>query len=207
MDIKKEAVILSSSFAVYFIVIGVVVAIFLIINILNKMHSHEVSTDSSVEIEPEWLISAVRIELKAAEGYSETAYRDGRQYAICWGHAKGIEQGETLSKSQCEVRLTMDIDNAIEDARVSVKRFDRLPVDVKWSLIEMAFVLGRTGLQRFPKMIAAINEDDFYQAANEVVNSVWYTRNPARVERIAARIRDESINRTEFIEAQQERAN
>ena len=193
--------------AIYATLAGIVLTTALVLHLTSSMHVHDPLIEHKVALEPAWLADAIRVELKAAEGYSETAYRDGRQYAICWGHAKGVEAGERLTKSECETRLTMDIDNAVEDARVSVKRFDQLPVDVKWSLIEMAFVLGRTGLQRFPKMIGAVNDGDFTQAAKEVEDSLWYTRNPPRVERIAARMREEGRNQNAYLQAQQTRAN
>lgn len=56
-------------------------------------------------------------------------------------------------------------------------------------LAEMCFNLGFGGLQAFRKMFAAIDEGNFAQAADDMLDSQWATQVPSRANRLARMMR------------------
>lgn len=80
----------------------------------------------------------------------------------------GISQGEAM----------MLLDKDIEDAFSHAEKFhwfldiDSVRQDV---IVNMIFNLGTDGFSKFQKMIAAIEREDYHQAASEMLNSAWAT--------------------------------
>ena len=52
----------------------------------------------------------------------------------------------------------------------------------------MCFQLGRPRLSKFKKFIAAVKEQDWELAADEMKDSRWYNQTTARAERLISRI-------------------
>jgi lysozyme len=57
-----------------------------------------------------------------------------------------------------------------------VKKFDRLNEARQAALIDMIFNVGVTGFMKFVEMLKAIDDGDFYKAADEMLNSPWATK-------------------------------
>lgn len=58
--------------------------------------------------------------------------------------------------------------------------------DVRQSVIyEMIFQLGINGVLAFKKMLAAIRDQDWKTASNEMLNSNWHQQTPKRCEELA----------------------
>jgi len=67
-----------------------------------------------------------------------------------------------------------DIEQAKKDAKAFFFKFNDLSDVRKVILIDMAFNLGLTNLSGFKKFLAALNKQDWNNAADEMVNSKWY---------------------------------
>jgi len=57
------------------------------------------------------------------------------------------------------------------------------------ALVDMVFNMGRSTLIRFKKMIGAIAVDDWNLAADEAMDSRWYTQTGSRAKRIVEMLR------------------
>lgn len=68
-------------------------------------------------------------------------------------------------------------------------KYSSLSEPRKAVLMNMAFNLGIVGLKRFKKMFAAIEENDFDTAADEMLDSKWATQVKGRAERLAEAMR------------------
>jgi len=69
--------------------------------------------------------------------------------------------------------------------------FDGLSANRKAALIELAYNMGVDGLLKFHRMLGALWEHDYPQAADELLESVWAKQvGPTRSERIATMIRE-----------------
>ena len=57
-------------------------------------------------------------------------------------------------------------------------------------LCEMIFQLGFTGVSKFKMMIKALQEGDFLEAHNQMLDSKWHVQTKNRCEALAGRMRD-----------------
>ena len=83
---------------------------------------------------------------------------------------------------QVDTLFTADVNTAINDARNAIDNFDDLPEDKQTVLVDMAFNLGAIGFGQFRNMIDAVENQDWTRAADEMVNSLWYSQVGHRAE-------------------------
>ena len=69
-----------------------------------------------------------------------------------------------------------DCDIAYSDACSLVLNFAGQAVDAQRVLVNMAFNLGRNRLSKFKNMLKYVNEGNYLMAANEMINSKWYSQ-------------------------------
>lgn len=79
-----------------------------------------------------------------------------------------------LDDGQIDALLEETMVGAIGDARAVIPNFDALATPRQIVLADMAFNLGRRGLSGFRRMIAAIELQDWEEAANQMIDSRWY---------------------------------
>jgi len=107
---------------------------------------------------------------------------------IGYGHAHG-EIPETCTLEEAEDWLDDDVQQAIGDARSVCPVFDALSDNRQAVLVSMAFQLGRDGLGKFKRFLAAVNRGNFAEAAEEMKDSRWYKQTPNRAERLRTMMR------------------
>ena len=97
---------------------------------------------------------------------------------IGYGHLllPGESYPNGISQSQANLLFDQDIQISETGCKSIFSNFDSLSIERKTVLVDMAFNLGKKGLQNFKKMIAAIERYDFNQAADEMVDSKWYVQ-------------------------------
>lgn len=145
-------------------------------------------------------VELARQNIKQAEGKPGTGgrpclklYPDTMgKLTIGWG--RNI-QDNGISVAVAEVMLSEDITIAISDAqRVFGKAFDEASPNRQAALIEMAFNLGLTRLQKFVRMIGAVKVGDWDAAAYHAQDSAWYRqvtpKPPGRGDRIVEMLRN-----------------
>ena len=87
-----------------------------------------------------------------------------------------VVAGTPLTNEQINSLFRHDVTSAMRVAANSVNGFQSLPAPVQQVLVDMAFNLGPTRLRGFRNMLDAINHRDYGRAADEMVNSRWYSQ-------------------------------
>jgi lysozyme len=87
------------------------------------------------------------------------------------GYGRNLEQNG-ITEDEASYLLDCDIFRAMEDLR-KIFKYESLPQNVRAALINMMFNLGLPRFRSFKKMIAAINEKNYVQAAVEMLDSKW----------------------------------
>jgi len=101
--------------------------------------------------------------------------------------------GRELTDRETKILYNHSLTQAFRDAQSYDPNFAKRPEAVKMSLVDMAFNLGLTKLNKFVEMKKGLMNNDYNVAADEMVDSNWYkqvkSRGPRMVEvmRSAAR--------------------
>jgi len=78
--------------------------------------------------------------------------------------------------------LRNDIKNTQDDLRSIFSNFDEFTDDIKLALTDMMFNLGKTRFLKFKKMIQAVKDKDFKEAARQAKDSKWCKQVKSRCE-------------------------
>ncbi|MEA3348486.1 MAG: sulfate adenylyltransferase subunit CysN [Pseudomonadota bacterium] len=90
------------------------------------------------------------------------------------GVGRNLEE-RGISEEEALYLLNNDIAESIKDLqKIFADEFETLPENVQRVLIDMRFNLGASGFKGFKKMIKAVKEEDFTQAALEMQDSKWF---------------------------------
>ena len=115
--------------------------------------------------------------LKTAEGLKLSPYKDhlGRWtigFGTCYWMGDPVTEGwRKISIHTANFMLQANAMQAIIEAAKSVDNFQGLCGTRQECLAEMAYQLGGRGLRKFKKMLAAVNEQDWYTAHDETLDS------------------------------------
>jgi lysozyme len=96
--------------------------------------------------------------------------------------------GTKIPHEQVDKWFNMDITRTIEDCKIIFTTFDSLPQDAQLVIANMCFQLGRPRLSKFKKFIAAINDENWMLAGEEMQDSRWYKQTTNRADRLIERI-------------------
>ena len=96
--------------------------------------------------------------------------------------------GTKIPHEQVDKWFNMDITRTIEDCKIIFTTFDSLPQDAQLVIANMCFQLGRPRLSKFKKFIAAVNDENWMLAGEEMQNSRWYKQTTNRADRLIERI-------------------
>lgn len=121
--------------------------------------------------------------LKLHEGYSRYPYLDSRGIQTI-GIGRNL-QAKGISEEEAEYLLGNDITEAIDQLKQKVHCWDGLSLVRKAVLVDMTVNLGIGGFLKFRRMIAALYNKDYEQAAKEMINSLWREQVKARAYRLA----------------------
>jgi len=101
--------------------------------------------------------------------------------------------GRELTDKEVIKLYNHSLTQAFKDAQQFDPQFNKRPETVKKAIVDMAFNLGLTKLNQFKGMKAALSQNDYKMAADEMVDSNWYTqvktRGPRTVKLMAAAAR------------------
>ena len=96
--------------------------------------------------------------------------------------------GTKIPHEQVDKWFQMDITRTIEDCKIIFNTFDNLPEEVQLVIANMCFQLGRPRLSKFKKFIAAVNDENWMLAGEEMQDSRWYKQTTNRADRLIDRI-------------------
>ena len=120
--------------------------------------------------------------MKKAEGFRALAY-ECPAGKLTVGYGKNIEDQPGLSEEQASVILQMDLINAAKE----VDSF--APKDIgpnrRAALVAMVFQLGMPGVKKFKKMLAALEQGNWLEAADQALDSRWARQTPSRAQWVA----------------------
>ena len=135
----------------------------------------------------------VKERIKKHEGFRNTIYLDSLGKAtIGYGHlitkADNFIEGKEYSKEELDALFDKDFDTACDQAMTLVGGFN-ICEDAVGVIIEMVFQLGKTGVSKFKKFFEALNNQDYNEAANQMLDSNWHKQTPKRCEELSNTIR------------------
>ena len=96
--------------------------------------------------------------------------------------------GTPIPEEQVKRWFEKDVHIAVNDCISIFDDFDNLPEDIQHVLINMAFQLGGPRLRKFKKMIAAVNDSNWDEAAAQMEDSRWYKQTTNRATRLIDRV-------------------
>ena len=101
----------------------------------------------------------------------------------------GKDVGTVIEQSRVQSAFNLDIAVTIEDCHRLYKDFDELPEEAQLIIANMMFNLGYPRLSKFKGMKAGVDARSWSSAADEMVDSRWYTQVPNRARRLVDRMR------------------
>ena len=139
---------------------------------------------------PEW--EDLKDRIKEHEAFRDTIYKDSLGKAtIGYGHLitadDEYQEGHTYSTHLLEAQFNVDFDGSFMEAQELMEGYN-LPPQAQEVIVEMVFQLGANGVSRFKNMWAALKEHDFVDAADEMLDSRWFTQTPERCEELSDRM-------------------
>ena len=139
----------------------------------------------------------LREEIAEDEGCKYEVYLDHLGLPSCGiGHLitesdeeHGKPVGTVVEQDRVQNLFALDMAVTIDECKVLYPDFDDLPEEVQHIIANMMFNLGRPRLSRFKMMQAAVNARDWNEAAEQMIDSKWYTQVPNRARRLVDRMR------------------
>ena len=145
-------------------------------------------------------INRLRVEIENDEGCKYEVYLDHLGLPTCGiGHLikeddpeHGLEVGTKIDEERVNELFETDIKETIDECKLIYNDFDDLPEEAQYIIANMMFNMGRPRLLRFHKMKQAVDNRDWKEAANQMIDSRWYKQVPNRANRLVNRMK--SIN-------------
>ena len=145
-------------------------------------------------------INRLRVEIENDEGCKYEVYLDHLGLPTCGiGHLikeddpeHGLEVGTKIDEERVNELFEIDIKETIDECKLIYNDFDDLPEEAQYIIANMMFNMGRPRLSRFHKMKQAVDNRDWKEAANQMIDSRWYKQVPNRANRLVNRMK--SIN-------------
>ena len=144
----------------------------------------------------------LREELKIDEGVKYEIYLDHLGYPTFGiGHLvrstdpeSGCEVGTSVTEHRVNEAFDEDIKTVLEDCeRLYPFSFFDLPEEVQLIIANMMFNMGYSRLSKFVGMHRAVEAKDWNTAADEMVDSRWYSQVPNRAKRLVERMKNVTI--------------
>lgn len=91
--------------------------------------------------------------------------------------------GKGITEQEAWFLMQNDIDESIEDLKKIFPKWNELSPNRQMVLIDMRYQLGYGGFRGFGKMIKAIKDEDWLEAAKQIKDSNYYRQVTERAER------------------------
>lgn len=144
------------------------------------------------------LLNELREELKIDEGVKYEIYLDHLSLPTCGiGHLiketdpeYGLDVGTYIDEERVNELFDEDMKVTLDECTILYDNFYTLPDEAQKIIANMMFNLGRPRLSKFKLMKKAIDNNDFNEAANQMLDSKWAKQVPNRAERLVERMRN-----------------
>ena len=141
-------------------------------------------------------IDQLRETLKVDEGVKNEIYLDHLGLPTCGiGHLiteddpeHGLEVGTHIDDERVNELFDQDVQVTLGECRLLYNDFDDLPEEAQQIIANMMFNMGRPRLSRFHKMKQAVDNRDWIEAGNQMMDSRWYKQVTTRADRLVTRM-------------------
>jgi lysozyme len=127
--------------------------------------------------------------IKKHEGFVEHVYDDSLGIPTI-GYGFAIKD-LVLDEDIAEEILIRKLEKLKRNANARFKWLEDMPVEVQEVILNMCYQLGVTGTSKFRKAISALQEGDWEEAANEMLDSLWARQTPNRAKELSDTVRNQ----------------
>lgn len=132
--------------------------------------------------------------IKKHEGFRDHIYKDTLGFkTIGYGHkvldTDPFVEGEVYPKEILEKVFDEDFNKAKQATDRLLMHLDP-PQDAVDVVISMVFQLGEAGTANFKNMFQALENEDYVEAASQMLDSKWHMQTPARCQELANMMRN-----------------
>ena len=125
--------------------------------------------------------------IKHHEGFVEHVYDDSLGIPTI-GYGFAIKD-LVLDEDIAEEILIRKLEKLKRNATSRFKWLEDMPIEVQEVVLNMCYQLGITGVSKFRKAISAMQEGEWSEAADEMLDSLWAKQTPNRAKELAEAIR------------------
>tara|TARA_R100000008_G_scaffold73111_1_gene51475 strand:- start:1057 stop:1467 length:411 start_codon:yes stop_codon:yes gene_type:complete len=125
--------------------------------------------------------------IKKHEGYVGIVYKDSLGIdTIGYGFAiKDLELDEDI----CDMILDRKLKDLESMVKLKFDWFKYMPPEIKEVVMEMCYQLGVTGVSKFKKTIAYLQNKQWDEASVEMLDSLWAKQTPNRAKEMSNRVK------------------
>ena len=127
--------------------------------------------------------------IKKHEGFVEHVYDDSLDIPTI-GYGFAIKD-LVLDEDIAEEILIRKLERLKRNANSRFKWLEDMPVVVQEVVLNMCYQLGVTGVSKFRKAISALQEGEWDEAANEMLDSLWARQTPNRATELSDIVRNQ----------------
>ena len=127
--------------------------------------------------------------IKEHEGFVEHVYDDSLGIPTI-GYGFAIKD-LVLDEDIAEEILIRKLEKLKRNAISRFKWLEDMPQEVQEVVINMCYQLGVTGVSKFRKAISALQEGDWNEAADEMLDSLWAKQTPNRATELSSIVRNQ----------------
>tara|TARA_Y100001938_G_C8049986_1_gene411145 strand:+ start:497 stop:910 length:414 start_codon:yes stop_codon:yes gene_type:complete len=129
--------------------------------------------------------------IKKHEGYVGVVYKDSLNVdTIGYGFAiKDLE----LDRDICDIILERKIKDLHDRVKNKFKWYGYMPQEIKDVVMEMCYQLGVGGFSKFKKTISFLQNKQFKDASEEMLDSLWARQTPNRAKELSKRVKEVEI--------------
>ena len=128
--------------------------------------------------------------IKKHEGFVEHVYDDSLGIPTI-GYGFAIKD-LVLDEDIAEDILIRKLERLKRNANSRFRWLEDMPVVVQEVILNMCYQLGVTGVSKFRKAISALQEGEWDEAANEMLDSLWARQTPNRATELSNIVRNQS---------------
>ena len=121
--------------------------------------------------------------VKLSEGFRDKVYKctEGHD-TIGYGFAiKDLVMDEDIA----EMILRRKLDSLIDRANARFAFLKRMPNDIQDVIYEMCYQMGVSGVSKFRKTLAYLENNEFKMASKEMLDSRWARQTPNRAKKLS----------------------
>ena len=131
------------------------------------------------------------------EGFVNKIYKDHLGFpTIFFGHLitpeDNYEEDKEYPKEMGEEVFELDFKKAL-DSTESLIGSRSVNHTAKEVLIEMVYQMGVGGVSKFKKMWAALDNEDYEEAGNQMLDSRWAKQTPARCGKLSGKMKSAKL--------------